>query len=350
MIVLKRMARWHICAVAIACFLCLTMGLAQATTPFFWDSIDVDMTLEANGDLLVTETQTYVFTDSHSNERYRYIPLEGISGITDVAVYENNEPLTVETGIRNNNYWIRWRHALTPPEAHTFLINYRVVGGIQVNESRAQLYWNALFPERDAVINRGQVILRVPDALAGQITSFQSEGVRSRDRKLDNTTFEFVTAGPLAPQDALNIRLEFPADALDITQSQTDYWVKKQSPLAAFFSLAGPGLLVISVVGGTIAIRKRCPNCGQFTLERSSRVIQKATRYQKGVRAVNHTCQRCSYDRRFNQTIPRKSSPANSYSGYGGSCSGGGFSGGGFGGGGGSCGGGGGGSCGGGGG
>ncbi|MGD1952532.1 MAG: DUF2207 domain-containing protein, partial [Leptolyngbyaceae cyanobacterium] len=282
MIMLKRMASWRIFTAAIACFLCLTMGLAQATTPFFWDSIDVDMTLEANGDLLVTETQTYVFTDSHSNERYRYIPLEGISSITDVAIYENNEPLAAKTGIRNNNYWIRWQHDLTPPEAHTFVISYRVVGGIQVQADRSQLYWNALFPQRDAAINRGQVTLHVPDALAGQITSFQGEGVRSRDRKLDNTTFEFVTAGSLAPQDALNIRLEFPTGVLDITQPQTNYWVKKQSPLATFFSWAGAGFLVISVVGGITAVRKRCPNCGQFALERRSQVIQKATRYQKG--------------------------------------------------------------------
>ena len=344
MIVLKRMVSWHIFAAAMACFLCLTMGLAQATTPFFWDSIEVEMTLEANGDLWVTETQTYIFTNNYSNERYRYIPLEGIGGITDVAVYENSEPLAVETGIRNNNYWIRWQHPLTPPEAHTFLIRYRVAGNIQVQGDRSQLYWNALFPERDASINRGKVTLHVPDALADHITSFQGEGGASRDRKLNDTTFEFVTTGPLAPQEALNIRIEFPTDALDITQPQTNYWVKKQSPLATFLRWAGPGFLGISVIGGIIAVRKRCPNCGQFTLQRSSQVSQHATRYRRGTREVSHTCQRCSYDRRFTQTIPRRSS-SSSYSGWtgydGGGGGGGGCSGGGCGGGGGGCGGGG---------
>ena len=80
--------------------LCLSIGVAQAASPFFWDSIDVDITLETDGDLLITETQTYVFTTQHTPERYRYIPLNGIDQITDVAVSENNEPLTVETGTR----------------------------------------------------------------------------------------------------------------------------------------------------------------------------------------------------------------------------------------------------------
>ena len=194
----------------VACLLCFSIGVAQAASPFFWDSIDVDITLETDGDLLVTETQKYVFTQNHTTERYRYIPLDGIDSITDVAVYENNEPLTVETGRRNNNYWIRWKHSLTPPATHTFVIKYRVVGGIQVQGSRGRLHWMALFPERSAAINRGNVTLHLPEALADKVTRFQSRGVASRDRKLDATTFEFAANEALAPQQALTIWWIFP--------------------------------------------------------------------------------------------------------------------------------------------
>ncbi|ESA35860.1 zinc ribbon nin one binding type [Leptolyngbya sp. Heron Island J] len=313
-----KQTNWRFFAAVCACVLCLSIGLAQAATPFFWDSIDVDMTLAANGDLLVTETQTYVFTDSHSNERYRYIPLEGIDNIADVTVYENNEPLAIETGNRNNNYWIRWQHPLNIPATHTFVIKYRVVGGVQVKGNRSQLYWNALFPERSAAINRGRVTLQVPEALADQVTSFQGEGVASRDRKLNPTTFEFVAHGALEPQQFLNIRVEFPTSALDVSQAQTDYWHAKPSSLVVLFSWAGPGTILISIIGAIIAIRKRCPNCGKLTLQRTHRVVKNATRYSRGQREISHTCQHCNYDRKFNRTIPRKSSSSSSHGVWGG--------------------------------
>ncbi len=351
---LKQITGWRLLTALFSCCLCLTIGLnqtgrlAQAASPFFWDSINVDMTLEANGDLLVTETQKYVFTANHTRERYRYIPLDGIDSITDVAVYENNEPLAVETGERGKNYWIRWQHRLNAPEAHTFKIQYRVVGGIQVKGNRSQLYWNALFPERSAPINTGKVTLQVPENLAGKITSFRGEGVASRDRKLNFNTFEFALNGPLAPQQALNIRVKFPSNILTLSQPQTAYWSAKKSPLASFFALAGPGAIMMSVVGAIVTIRKRCPNCGQLSLNRTNRVVKAATRYSQGTREVNHTCQRCNYDRRFTQKISRKSSSSsNSHSGWGGYDGGGssggssGCGGGGCGGGGGGCGGGG---------
>lgn len=356
---LKRFG-WRVCTAILACILCLGLGTAQAASPFFWDFIDVDITVETDGDLLVRETQNYVFNSDYSNKRYRYIPLKGI-GITDVAVYENNEPLSVETGVRNNNYWIHWQHALTPPAAHTFVIQYRVVGGIQVKDNRAQLYWNALFPERSADINRGKVTLHLPDALADRVTSFQGEGVESRDRQINPTTYEFVADGPLRPQQFLKIQMEFPTNALALSNPQTQYgrqaqyWSQTQSGRqtqtnyrrqepsslalafvwAIFFAI--PGILIAAI----IAIRRRCPNCGKLTLKRTNRIVKQPTRKKSGTREINHTCQNCDYNRRFKETIPRisPSYSANVGAGFGGGYGGGGFSGGGggFGGGGGGC-------------
>ncbi len=347
MLTLNRLA-WRLCAAILTCFICLGIGVAQASTPFFWDSIDVDLTLETDGDLLVTETQKYVFTQNHTHERYRYIPLDGIDSITDVAVYENNEPLTVETGIRNNDYWIRWQHPLTPPETHTFMIQYRAVGAVQVNGNNSQIYWNALFPERSAAINRGNVTVHVPNALADKVTTFRGEGVESRDRKLNPTTFEFVTTKTLEPQQALNIRIRFPSNIL--TLPQTNVWTKDPSPITSILPWLVPGSILLAIFGTVTTFRKRCPNCGKLALQRSNRVVNKATRSRHGTREVKHTCQRCNYDRTFNQKIARQGSPSSAassavggyYDGGGGGFGGGGGCGGGGGGcGGGGCGGGG---------
>ena len=52
-------------------------SVAQAP-PFYWEFINVDIDVQENGDMLITETQKYVFTGPHTNERYRYIPLDTV--------------------------------------------------------------------------------------------------------------------------------------------------------------------------------------------------------------------------------------------------------------------------------
>ena len=53
-----------------------------ATYPyyFYWDFINVDIDVQTNGDMLITENQKYVFTKLGKNQRYRYIPLDKIEG------------------------------------------------------------------------------------------------------------------------------------------------------------------------------------------------------------------------------------------------------------------------------
>jgi len=96
---------------------------AQEPSPFYWDFIHVEIDVQENGDMLITETQKYVFTASYSNKRYRWLPL--VDRIENVAVFEGDRKLSVTTGIKKNQQWIRWQHRLNPPESHTFVIKFR---------------------------------------------------------------------------------------------------------------------------------------------------------------------------------------------------------------------------------
>lgn len=55
-------------------------ALAADQPPFHWEFINVDIDVQENGDMLVTETQKYVFTAPHTNKRYRWIPLDKVGG------------------------------------------------------------------------------------------------------------------------------------------------------------------------------------------------------------------------------------------------------------------------------
>ncbi|MBX9256158.1 hypothetical protein H1Q63_19840, partial [Desmonostoc muscorum CCALA 125] len=97
--------------------LLLSLGLSinyvtAQQVPFYWQFINVDIAVQNNGDMLVSETQKYTFTGDYKNQRYRYIPIDKLDEITDVSVSENAKELPSETGFENNQFWIRWTHQL----------------------------------------------------------------------------------------------------------------------------------------------------------------------------------------------------------------------------------------------
>ena len=73
-----------------------------ATYPyyFYWDFINVDIDVQTNGDMVITENQKYVFTKPGKNQRYRYIPLNKIEGIFDVSVFEKDKKLHLTPGLK----------------------------------------------------------------------------------------------------------------------------------------------------------------------------------------------------------------------------------------------------------
>ncbi|MEO0457303.1 MAG: DUF2207 domain-containing protein [Cyanobacteria bacterium P01_A01_bin.114] len=318
---------------------------ALATSPFHWEFIDVNLDVQPSGDMLVTETQKYVFTDDHTPQRYRYIPLDKVDAIKDVEVFEGETRLNNQVGQKDNQLWISWKHPLDAPETHTFTLKYRVIGGLQVNEQTTQVYWQAIFPDRSAFIEAAKVRVQLPEAVTEQV-NFTSFGAPSAAQAIDQRTFEFTAQDKMLPRQALEVQVSFPSQLLDIPQPEWQQQVSQSkapqqvSPPRIITRTGNPQsawvhLLWILPVGGFWAIltlSRRCPKCGQFTLKRTSRTTQAATYSAAGSARVTHHCDRCDYHRSFSRTIPRKSSSTSAAGGY---------TGGGFGGGGGGCGGGG---------
>ncbi|MEE9549101.1 MAG: DUF2207 domain-containing protein [Candidatus Binatia bacterium] len=190
--------------------------------PFYWEFINVEIDVQENGDMLITETQKYVFIGPYTNERYRYIPLDKVDWIDRVQVFEKGKELAATTGAENNQLWIRWSHTLKPPESHTFVLKYRVVGGVQLVESLwgkirdARVYWKAIFKDRTTFIQRAKVTVRLPDPLAGQIRDKRAWGVPALAREVDAQTVEFVSRGPLSRGKKLEVYVQFPHGLLSV--------------------------------------------------------------------------------------------------------------------------------------
>ncbi|MFN6539752.1 MAG: DUF2207 domain-containing protein [Nostoc sp. EkiNYC01] len=195
--------------------------------PLYWEFINVDIAVQNNGDMLVSETQKYTFTEDYKNQRYRYISLEKIDKITDISISENGQTLPIETEIKNNQLWIRWTHQLKVPESHTFVLKYRVIGGLHVDQNDAQVYWKAIFSDHQAPIKQAKIQVKIPEQVTNGINNFQSFGVPAKVRKVNAKTIEFVAQRNIEPQQELEVQVKFNRLGTDITTPKwqsSDWW------------------------------------------------------------------------------------------------------------------------------
>ena len=93
----------------VAFFLTAISLASAATAPFYWEYINVDIDVQDNGDMLITETQKYVFTGPHNiNQLSRWISPDNVDAIIDVKVVSDSREIPDFTEIEDNRFLIRW--------------------------------------------------------------------------------------------------------------------------------------------------------------------------------------------------------------------------------------------------
>jgi Predicted membrane protein (DUF2207) len=196
---------------------------ATAADPFYWEKMDVDLQLVESGDLLVTETQKYVFTDRYTNRRNRYIQIDKIDSIQDIVVTENDRPVSnLQISKSDGKQHISWEHTFTEkfPEEHTFMLKYRAIGSLEVGDLQTKFKWMAIFPDREVPVNTAQVTLHLPAKLSNFTKNFTTSGVAVSTEIIDSTTIQFVAKGSIEPQSQLAILGQFPANLITLDKSQ----------------------------------------------------------------------------------------------------------------------------------
>jgi hypothetical protein len=202
-------------------FILLISQSVFAKDSFHWESINVEINIQENGDLLIKETQQYVFNEPYSAQHYRQIPLNGLGSIADIRVTEDGKPLNINTYIENNRQWITWTKAVNPPDRDTFVLSsfvlsYRVIGGLTIHEDGDQLHWNAIFKDHAMAINKTKVTVNLPAIFTGNIQSYQG----AIARKLNEQTVEFMQEQPLPGGQGLDISMTFIHGILNMSTAQ----------------------------------------------------------------------------------------------------------------------------------
>ena len=240
---------------ALALFWALAVGAANAQgAPYYWESLNVLIDIQQNGDLLVQETHAYAFRGQVSPERFRYFDMEKLDQIDRVSVSMDGLELPVNTERDDSRFVIRWGHRpINPPETLTFILRYRVRGAIEIDQTSDldSITWEALFGnrKRGASIESAVVTLRLPGGLPPQLRRQESFGVAADSRWLDARTVEFIPRESAPGNSDFTVQVSFPHGLVDAPDPnwRQGFGVFEKTPLTNWFpnvSLSEPTDLI----------------------------------------------------------------------------------------------------------
>ncbi|MDX1662217.1 MAG: DUF2207 domain-containing protein [Candidatus Promineifilaceae bacterium] len=244
-----------------------TSGVSEAQVKqFYWDRFDVDVEVLENGDLLVSEYQTIVFSGAPFTFGFRGIPTgragnnDGISDVTVIEgdrVYESSlqrDPYTYVVERSGDETVIRWYF---PPATgrQNYTVRYRVENAVRTEEDGDQVFWNALPGDLGAAVEKSRINIYLPDGIEAAATAARWGGQENEDaiRTVvgddgQRVSFELLQARPTGT--AVEVGARFPSGQL---QLETPSWQRAEQLADAFnlFLIVGSLLLVF---GGLIGV------------------------------------------------------------------------------------------------
>jgi uncharacterized membrane protein YgcG len=241
-------------------------GLAQAQEKsLYWQRWDVALDVQQNSDMFVEEVQEIVFTSGTFRFGFRSIPLDRVERITDVQVFEVidgvERPYTPEstgeygftTSINDGELEINWYFPPTQDSPHTYIIRYRVNGGLRFYDDRVQVWWKAIPPDHNFPVRDSQVTVALPIAYSQDQLMYASYGASATSYYDDQGQAIFEGQNIPADQE-LEVRVEFPSDAVQgAPPAWQESFDRKQSwgpVLSVIFGAVGLMLLF----GGPLAV------------------------------------------------------------------------------------------------
>lgn len=236
---------------------------AHAQKSFFWDSFDVLVEVEENGDLTVTETQTLVFSGGTFTFGYATINKNQLDRITNISVSEggrsyvqdqSNGPYTFNVDYGSNVVTINWYFPPTQGR-NTYVFQYTVEGAIKVDPDAYQLRWIAVPSDMLSTVSRSQVTVRVPEGVTISAGAASVDGVDLPDEAIAvSADFREITvsASSIVPGDVFEVGIRFPLDQLDLEQpawqsraARADRYGLIAAVLGVLVLLGGPTLVLL---------------------------------------------------------------------------------------------------------
>lgn len=240
-----------------------TAALAQDKT-LYWETYDVDITVQPDGCFRVVETQQLVFTSGTFQYGIRHIPTENTSGISDLAVSEaggvlyresdSGEPFTFSTSESASELNIRYNFPPTTDDDRTMVVEYTVCGALLFYDGGDQLVWKAVPSNELFPIQHASVTVHLPDGAT--VDNYDATGPQGTATLIDNNqgvrfeTTESIRAGS---QD-FAVRVQWPHGIVTGQPASWQLAMDRQDQIKPVANVAGLALTVFALVAGLLGL------------------------------------------------------------------------------------------------
>ena len=227
--------------ILIALFLVLAPTTRAQTKTFDWTNWDIDMVLQPDGSMEVTETQTLDFQGAPFTFGFRSIPVGSRGnndGISNISVREgdqgfressSNAPGTFEVINDGGETRINWYFEPALGE-HTYTFAYTVHGAVRSGAAEEgsgdQIFWTVIPSDHPATVNRSRATITLPEGIAPQRLIDTNEHLVAAyfnevatDSVLitvseDERVITYEANVPLTPGNSFDVRVQFPTGLL----------------------------------------------------------------------------------------------------------------------------------------
>ncbi len=244
--------RLQLVLVTLVIGLALVPSTALAAKSYSADRFDVDIAVQPDGSLVVTETVVFRFVGGPFTMVFRDIPTDLTDGIAQVTASMDGVALPpgmqagqveIKQGRRLN---VKWHLEATSDSVHTFVLTYRAFGVIRQESDADVLIWQALPDDYDYAIASSTVTVTYPRsaALAGAPRLQRGSGILTTGAS--QATFR---AANLRPDSPLIIEMRFAPGSL---VSELPQWQARRmgaNRLASTFIAAALGLFGLGLIG-----------------------------------------------------------------------------------------------------
>ncbi|MBK8901431.1 MAG: DUF2207 domain-containing protein [Anaerolineaceae bacterium] len=232
------------------------------------DRFDVDIVVQNDGSLLVTETVVFRFVGEPFTFVFREIPTDRTDGveILEASVDGRSYPQGTNAGQveveSDDNIRVTWHMEPTANTTRTFVLTYQMFGVVQQTEEADLLRYQPLPDEFEYTIDSSAVTLRYPASAELLETPQVTANTAQVDRSGSEVTF---TRQNIEPNNTMVFEMTFARGSLIASPPAWQIRQVEQNALGPVWIGASLVILVSGIVGAVMLGRSHQPQVKKST-------------------------------------------------------------------------------------
>ncbi len=212
-------------------------GFANTTAkeyeiPQIW----VEVSINADGTVRITEHRTYVFDGSFSWANYR-LPKQGFSAISDIQISENGQAFINENSEAKGTFMVEesddsirlsWYYS-AEDEKRIFTISYTLEDAVVIGPEWSEFFWNYISEDRENSTENLDITINLPETIAPDSLYGWTRGPNQQINLQKTSGTYSVSAQSIDDDEFVKVRTVFPTSVFNQSQvevTNTDFSLK----------------------------------------------------------------------------------------------------------------------------